>query len=371
MASLRKTFADLARHRLRWEQIQAEAARASAPAPKGRFRLLESFGPNPARLSLYAHVPAELAAGAPLVVVLHGCTQTAAAYDAGSGWSRLADEAGFAVAFPQQNARNNGRLCFDWFDARHVGRGDGEVRSIAAMVGHMLETHRLDRRRVFITGLSAGGAMTAAMLATYPELFAAGAVIAGLPFGTARKVQEAFESMREGRRRPASEWGRLVREASPHAGPWPAMSIWHGTADATVNIENATDLVKQWTNVHGLSEGAGTDKTAAGGLRHRVWRDRSGAVTVEEILVPGMGHGTPIDRSLDGAEHAVPFMLDVGISSTRRIARRWGIWSGSDEASRRPADFGGTKETSREANARPALRVGEVIDRALRRAGLK
>jgi poly(hydroxyalkanoate) depolymerase family esterase len=371
MASLRKTFADLARQRWRWDEIQEQAARASAPSPKGRLRLLETFGPNPAHLSLHAHVPAGLAAGAPLVVVLHGCTQTAAGYDAGSGWSRLADEAGFAVAFPQQNARNNGRLCFDWFDPRHVGRGDGEVRSIAAMIGHMVETYRLDRRRVFITGLSAGGAMTAAMLATYPELFAAGAVIAGLPFGTAHNVQEAFESMREGRRRPASEWGRLVREASPHAGPWPAMSIWHGTADATVNVANATDLVKQWTNVHGLPEGAGRDETAAGGLGRRVWRDGSGALAVEEILVPGMGHGTPIDGSLDGGEHAVPFMLDVGISSTRRIARRWGIWTGSDEATRRPADFAGPKETSHAANAQPALSVGQVIDRALRRAGLK
>ena len=103
----------------------------------------------------------------------------------------------------------------------------------------MIVDHGIDRRRVFVTGLSAGGAMTSVMLATYPDAFAAGAIIAGLPYGTATNVNEAFGSMGQVRARSAREWGDLVRAASPHKGPWPRVSVWHGGADPVVKSENA------------------------------------------------------------------------------------------------------------------------------------
>ena len=106
------------------------------------------------------------------------------------------------------------------------------------MVEKMIVDHGIDRRRVFVTGLSAGGAMTSVMLATYPEVFAAGAIIAGLPYGTATNVKEAFESMGQVRARSAREWGDLMRAASPHKGPWPRVSVWHGGADPVVKPKN-------------------------------------------------------------------------------------------------------------------------------------
>ncbi|TIL83807.1 MAG: PHB depolymerase family esterase, partial [Mesorhizobium sp.] len=117
----------------------------------------------------------DLPEAAPLVVVLHGCTQTAAGYDDGSGWSQLADQEGFTLLFPEQQRANNPNLCFNWFVPGDTKRNGGEALSIRQMIGAVVVEYGLDRKRIFITGLSAGGAMTSVMLACYPEVFAGGA----------------------------------------------------------------------------------------------------------------------------------------------------------------------------------------------------
>jgi feruloyl esterase len=133
----------------------------------------------------------------------------------------------------------------------------------------------IDGRRIFVTGLSAGGAMTSNMLACYPEVFAGGAIIAGLPYGAASNVQQAFESMFQSPSRSPRAWGDLVRKASPHRGPWPRVSIWHGDADKTVIPPNALELLKQWTDVHGLpmspSRNARVD-----GFPREIWLSETG-----------------------------------------------------------------------------------------------
>jgi feruloyl esterase len=287
------------------------------PAPAVTALAETAFSPNPGNLRMFSYVPPALVAGAPLVVVLHGCGQTAAGYDAGTGWSQLAAERGFAVLAAEQKAVNNPHTCFDWFNPQDVTRGEGEVASIARMIEQMLQTHELDRRRVFITGLSAGGAMAAAMLATYPELFAGGAIIAGLPFGAAANVRDALEVMRSAPLKTPQAWGDLVRAASPHAGPWPKISIWHGGLDSTVNISNAQASVAQWADLHGLVLTSAKQEMVDGALRLG-WDDR-----LEIYTLPTLGHGTPIDAREIGA--AAPFILDAGISSTTRIAAFWGL----------------------------------------------
>jgi len=246
---------------------------------EGSHRLaeIEEFGTNPGRLRMLAFVPTALPPGAPLVVVLHGCMQNAAGYDHGAGWSALAERFGFALLYPEQRRVNNAQGCFNWFRPEDTARGQGEAESIRQMAGHMLAEHGLDRGRVFVTGLSAGGAMAAALLGAYPEVFAAGAIIAGLPAGGAASATEAMEEMQAGKPRSARAWGELVRRASPHRGPWPAVQIWHGEADHTVNPLNAEALVLQWTDVHGVGDAAPQEDWVSG-VPHRVWRDRSGRV---------------------------------------------------------------------------------------------
>jgi len=270
---------------------------------------------------MFTYVPKKLVRSSALVVVLHGCTQSAASYDVGAGWSTLAERYGFLLLLPEQTPKNNPKTCFNWFLPDDATRGRGEALSIRQMIEKMIDAHGIDRTQVFITGLSAGGAMTAAMLATYPEVFAAGAIIAGLPYGTASNVQEAFESMFQGKSHIAKVWGDKVRHASSHRGPWPRVSIWHGDADATVKPINAESLVRQWTDVHGIDAAPVEDKVD--GYPRKVWR-RDGVDVVEIYTITGMAHGTPLATEAHGGE-AGPFLLEAGISSSYHIAKFFGL----------------------------------------------
>jgi len=377
-----------------------ETVTAHAPAPPDvptRLREVKGFGSNPGNLRMFAYVPENLPPGSPLVVVLHGCTQNAAGYDHGAGWSTLADRYGFAVLLPEQQRDNNGKLCFNWFRRSDMQRGQGEPLSIRQMIERMARDHAIDNGRIFVTGLSAGGAMTSVMLAAYPEVFAGGAIVAGLPYGAATSVQDAFESMFQGRVRPAREWGDLVRAASPHRGPWPKVSVWHGGADATVKSVNAEEIIKQWADVHGLSAQADEASTVDGYPR-QVWRDAAGQEVIESFTIASMAHGTPLATG-DGENAygaAGPFLLDVGISSTYHIAKFWGltdkavqgaaaedgiVWARGAVSFPRPEPTanGGSERPKRPDQGRQDHGLGRslpidihaVINKALKAAGLK
>ena len=360
MASIAQTIADL--QRLRFGGV----AETSSPAT-GSLVALPPAGLNPGALRGFVHVPADLPDGAPLVVVLHGCTQTAESYERGAGWSALADRFGFAVLFPEQQRANNPNLCFNWFSPVDTTRGGGEAESIREMIAAVIEHHAIDRSRVFVTGLSAGGGMTSVMLATYPELFAGGAIVAGLPFGAASNVSQALQRMR-GAGYDRATLGERVLAASPHRGPWPAVSVWHGSADATVAVANAAMIVDQWRGVHGVDR---PEMVAdGGGHTHRVWHDATGRAVIEEFIVAGLGHGTPITGVGDEACGAPgPHIIEAGISSTYRIAAGWGIVPATAPA--RPS-----ADEHRPAAVAPGIAAlgrydpGKTIGDALRAAGL-
>ena len=371
MSGLSKILSELAHYRKVAQTLRGASTRSPAEDRDGRFVEIADFGANPGNLRMLVHAPEPLAPRPGLVVVLHGCTQTAQAYDHGSGWSTLADAHGFALLYPEQKSANNANTCFSWFDPAHIARDKGEAGSIRNMIERMAVDLNIDRDRIFVTGLSAGGAMANVMLATYPEVFAAGAVIAGLPYGGARNVHEAFRSMFSGASRGAHEWGELVRDASPHRGPWPKLSVWHGEADSTVVPSNAQEIVKQWTDVHALPVHAASQETH-GGHHLRQWRDGMGELRIEEHLIAGMNHGAPLTSAKgEGVGVAGPFMLDVGISSTLEIARFFGLVA-ADTAKEKPT----AQKDSQDANLLGAdlqavvTTVEKTIGEALRKAGL-
>ena len=199
----------------------------------------------------------------------------------------------------------------------------------ASFVAAMIAEHGLDRDRVYVTGLSAGGAMTTVMLATYPEMFAGGAIIGGLPYVGAPGVSAALGRM-AGRedRGTAALIDSVARVAGTPAGRIPTVSIWHGGADPVVAPGNAAEIVKQWRDVHGLQERP-TSERQVDGARHRAWCGRDGTALVESYLVPGLGHGAPVDPRAAEAERrcgaAAPGFPDAGISSTYHIARAWSL----------------------------------------------
>jgi poly(hydroxyalkanoate) depolymerase family esterase len=283
------------------------------------------FGDNPANLRMFRYVPDGVGAGAPLVVILHGCLQTARGYDHGTGWSTLAERFGFALLAPEQNKANNLNGCFNWFVPEQTMRGGGEVASIRQMIARMVADHRLDPRRIFISGLSAGGAMTGAMLADYPEIFAGGGIIAGLPHGAAGNLTEALIAMHRPNPRAAADWGNAVRDASEHAGPWPRISVWHGDADTTVAYSNMEAIIAQWLDVHGIERPP--LETTEDGYARRVWRNARREPVIEAYAIKGLGHGAPIrpGRLADCCGEPMPFILDAGISSSYRIASFFGL----------------------------------------------
>jgi poly(hydroxyalkanoate) depolymerase family esterase len=284
------------------------------------------FGSNPGALRMFAFVPEKLQQPHALVVVLHGCGQTAAGYDHGAGWSTLAKHYGFALLLPEQQGSNNANRCFNWFNPDDVARGRGEAASIRQMIARMVADRGIDRHRIFVTGLSAGGAMTTVMLATYPEVFAAGAVIAGMPFGIAGNVREALNGMRASPARSPRKLGDLVRKATPHKGPWPRLSVWHGSADRVVHPGNSNEIVKQWLDLHHLPAEPMSEGVVDGHPR-QIWWDADGETVVEAYSITDMAHGTPLGIADNdqryGAQGA--FMIEAGISSSYHIAGFFGL----------------------------------------------
>jgi poly(hydroxyalkanoate) depolymerase family esterase len=300
--------------------------RSSSAAVRSPLVELSGFGTNPGALRMFKFVPEHLQPARALVVVLHGCGQTAPGYDFGTGWSMLAKRYGFALLMPEQQAANNANTCFNWFNPGDIARGRGEAGSIRQMIARMVADHNLDSRHIYVTGLSAGGAMTSVMLAVYPEVFAAGAIIAGLPFGIASNVREALGGMMQPSPRAAGRLGDLVRKASKHKGPWPKVSVWHGSADRTVSPGNANEIIKQWLDVHGLP-GEPMSAGDVDGHPREVWWNADGETVVESYTITDMAHGTPLGLSGNderyGAEGA--FMIEAGISSSYHIANFFGL----------------------------------------------
>jgi poly(hydroxyalkanoate) depolymerase family esterase len=347
------------------------------------------FGANPGDLRMFSYLPDDLQPRPALVVVLHGCGQTAAGYDLGAGWSTLAKRYGFALLMPEQQPSNNTQGCFNWFNPEDTARDRGEACSIRQMITRMVADHGIDADSIFVTGLSAGGAMTSVMLATYPEIFAGGAVIAGLPFGVATNVREALNGMFQSSSLNPGELGDLVRDASHHKGPWPRISVWHGSADRTVNPANADAIVKQWLDVHHLPA-APMSETIVDGYPRQVWWNADGETAIESYTITNMAHGTPLGIG-DNDEHygaQGAFLIEAGISSSYHIANFFGLTrrvhqpKEVSEASPVPARTTelAARLSPRAMPHRPAeqlhtlprraIDVGSVITRALTAAGL-
>lgn len=298
------------------------------------------FGSNPGALDMYEHVPAELPDDRPLVVVLHGCTQSATAMEA-AGWNALADEHKFAVVYAQQRAANQGLSCFTWYAAGDIARDAGEAMSVMQMIDHAIDTHGSNPSRVYVTGLSAGGAFTSVMLAAYPDRFAAGSIMAGIPYGCASDVASAQScgQMTAATQKTPAQWGDLVRGANPKfTGRYPRVQIFHGMSDYTVAPANATELVEQWTNVWDTD--ATADATTTIGAATRTEYTRDDKLAVELYTIANMGHGIAIGDDGSGACPARigAFFSDVKLCSTLRAAAFFGLLPGSEPDPESPTD---------------------------------
>jgi poly(hydroxyalkanoate) depolymerase family esterase len=298
---------------------------------------VSSFGSNPGNLDMLRYVPSGVGPNAPVVVVLHGCTQSANEMAAAAGWNALADRLKFYVVYPQQKTANNPVQCFDWFgqynspsNKANITRGKGENQSIKEMVDKTKADFSVDASRVYVVGFSAGAGMAAVMLATWPDVFSAGAIVAGIPYDCpSTSNSDVFRCQNPGKTLQPAEWGDRVQAAHPgFGGPYPRVSIWQGASDSVVGPGNATELVKQWTDVNGVSSTPTSSSTIAGcgssGCGHDVYGGR-----VERYTVSGMGHGYPVDPS-NGCGTTSTYLLNAKICATGRIAEFFGLSTAAD-----------------------------------------
>ncbi|MFJ8623923.1 PHB depolymerase family esterase [Kitasatospora sp. NPDC093550] len=311
------------------------AATPAADPAGGTFRQVTGFGANPGNLAMYSYTPAGLPPGAPLVVALHGCLQSATDYYRDSGWTEFADQYGFAVVFPQTGSTNNSLSCFNWFDASKDARGVGEAESVVEMVTTAEALYGSDAHRVFVTGLSVGGGMAADLLADYPDVFAGGAIDSGLPAHCATTPSAASGCQNTDQGLTPAQWGDKVRAAHPgHTGPWPRVAIWQGSADTVVRPVNATELRDQWTDVQGIAPRPTSTRNLPGGTSEELYADAAGRPAVALFTISGMGHGLAVHpgTGADQCGATGAYFLDT-ICSGYYTARFWGLDGGTGPTS--------------------------------------
>ena len=221
-----------------------------------------------------------------LLVMLHGGTQDADDFATGTRMNALAEEQGFIVAYPNQSKAANVRLCWNWFTPENQMRGRGEPAIIAGITSEIVAEYAVDPTRVFVAGLSAGGAMAAVMGATYPDLYAAVGVHSGLPYRAAADLSSALAAMR-GDARLRGRWSSNSH-ATGDSSPRVCTIIFHGDADHIVHPSNAESLVQ----AKGAGERVERTEAQHGTRAHTrtVTRDKIGAVVIEQWLVHGSGH---------------------------------------------------------------------------------
>ena len=255
---------------------------AAAPMPPGARFLSKSFSNEAGTRPYKLYVPASYRGEpVPLVVLLHGCSQSPDDFAAGTGMNAAAERLGCLVAYPGQTAQAQPQKCWKWFSAEDQQRGAGEPCLIAGITRQVMQDYAVDPRRVFVAGLSAGGAAAAIMGATYPELYAALGVHSGLACGAARDLPTALAAMKRGGSGAGpARAGRSV----------PAI-VFHGERDTTVSPLNGDDVVSQSTRGAGLRREV-QPRRAEGGrdCTRTIFTDAAGRIVTEQWLIHGAGH---------------------------------------------------------------------------------
>ena len=285
-----------------WRQPFARAHRPAPtpdPArdvePGGRF-ITGSYTNQAGTRSYKLYVPSGYHGQAlPLVVMLHGCTQNPDDFAAGTRMNRLAEEYQCFVVYPAQAAAANQSSCWNWFKATDQKRDRGEPSLIAGITRQIIGTYAVDVRRVYVAGLSAGGAMAAVMGVTYPDLYAAIGVHSGLPYAAAHDLPSAFAAMSQGKGASGLQRDDGFPEAVQCPRVVPAI-VFHGDRDTKVHPRNGDQVIAQWAAIHG--EGATTLEVTVhrgevpGGHAYtrEVYQDASGRSILEQWRIHGAGH---------------------------------------------------------------------------------
>jgi poly(hydroxyalkanoate) depolymerase family esterase len=292
---------------------------------------MRPFGTNPGNLKLMFYDPGNIAEKAPLVVVLHGCTQMAKSCAEQSGWNKLAKLHQFYVLYPEQIVINNPENCFNWYRAADQSRDKGEPASIMQMITHLKKNKNIDSTRIYVIGLSAGGAMSSIMMAAFPEVFNKGGVMAGGPYKATESVMKAGTSMLGMISKSPEDWGDLVRKENPnYKGKYPELIVFHGGIDPVVSTNNSNQIIKQWVNIHqsDYEEDEHYERFRNNeDIECTIYKNNQNEEIVRYYRIRGIGHALPIDTgrcSTQGGKTGL-FAINKGFHSTFWAAEFFGL----------------------------------------------
>ncbi|WP_061293264.1 extracellular catalytic domain type 1 short-chain-length polyhydroxyalkanoate depolymerase [Herbidospora cretacea] len=273
-----------------------------------------NFGTNPTNLNMYIYVPDRVAAQPALLVLTHYCGGSASAIFNGNGrdYATAADRYGYVIVVPEVTRSEK---CFDVSTSAALRRdGGGDSTGVMAMVAWARQRHNIDPARIVVSGFSSGAMMANVLAAQYPDVFSAASAFSGVPAGCfATTNGSLWNSQCSGGQliKTAQQWGDQARAMYPgYTGRFPRMQLWHGTTDTTLHYNNFGEEIKQWTNLHGLSQTpAFTDRPQSNWTRTR-YGVTSAQATIEGISISGVGHQLPMSGQL---AYAITFL---GLDST-------------------------------------------------------
>tara|TARA_R110001583_G_scaffold12410_4_gene55151 strand:- start:3536 stop:4519 length:984 start_codon:yes stop_codon:yes gene_type:complete len=286
------------------------------------FIELTSFGENPGDLKASYYLPKmddSNNASPALVVLLHGCAQQAEALAQQSGLAGLAKQHNFALLLTQQGLTNNIKHCFNWYSADDYTKDKGETLSIKNMITTLKQ--KLASENVYIIGLSAGGAMASSLLVNYPELFTAGAVVAGIPFPCADGLITGISCMKNGPSQTTDELVTLIQKMNPKQTTWPKLSVWTGANDSIVNPLNSSMLAQQWAQLLKVTAKPIVDKKS--GYTITRWQNVDKKTQVELVEVMNRDHGIMVNPNEENGGEVSDYLLASPISTVKHVMKLW------------------------------------------------
>lgn len=293
---------------------------------------IENFGYNPGNLKMFFHPLSKKDTNKlPLVVVLHGCGQTAKDVSELTGWNKLADLNNFMVLYPQQKLVNNPNLCFNWFNNHDIEKGQGECESIFQMIAFFKKYFAIDSNSIYVTGLSAGAAMSVVLTATHPETFRFGAIFAGGAYKAATNPIDGIKVMLGKKYITKEKLENLIKEQNPNfKGQYPPLIVYQGLSDPVVNYKSASLLINQWTAINKSDTIPDKTERSFMGIKditRTEYSDSLDRITLVFYEVKDLGHRLMIKPGKKENEggHTGMFGVNKGFHSTYQTAKEFGL----------------------------------------------
>ncbi|MHB1107321.1 MAG: extracellular catalytic domain type 1 short-chain-length polyhydroxyalkanoate depolymerase [Lutibacter sp.] len=292
---------------------------------------ITDFGANKGNLEMYVYKPINNDLKVPLVVVLHGCVQTANEIAEQSGWNTLADANNFMVIYPQQKVENNLNKCFNWYENLDISKNDGESETIKEMIQYAIQNFDVDPSKIFVTGISAGGAMANVLMANYPDLFKSGAIMSGIPFKAANDLATAYAAMQGKVEKTPDEWVTSISNNNPnYEGKYPKIVIFHGIDDPFVNVKNAEIIEIQWKGIHKIaSEPAIIPEFNGNPEIAKTTYFKNNCPIIVKYEINNLGHAMAVDPGTEKQQggNVARFALDKNFHTTYWTAKFFGMIS--------------------------------------------